>query len=112
MLVTAKTNKFPVRTGLSEKCVVLRVNDGSMEPEFDEGETFVLDPTVTSPQDRSFVVARLSDGTHVLRRFVAKRGKAFDLQAESEDWKTISSTPEQQIEIVGVVVEHHRRHFG
>ncbi len=113
MLISTKTKKIPLHTGLSDKAFLLRVIDKSMEPEFHEGETFVLDPTQYAfPQDRQFVVARLSDGSHVLRRYIVKRGKAFDLQAENGDFTTLSSTSERPIEIIGIVVEHHRRHFA
>lgn len=88
--------------------VALQVADQSMEPTFCQGERIFFDPA-RSPQESDFVIARLQSGEHVLRRYVGRRAGAFDLVAENPDYATLTVNHSRRAEIVGVVVEHHRR---
>jgi transcriptional regulator with XRE-family HTH domain len=94
---------------LNGHCVALRVEDDSMEPRFQKGEIFIIDPGL-SPQDSDYVVARLHDGTHVLRRFLVRPSGGYDLQAGKAKYRTLSVDPSNTIaDIIGVVVEHRQR---
>jgi SOS-response transcriptional repressor LexA len=86
----------------------MHVDDDSMEPTFRCGERIYLDPA-RSPQENDYVIARLESGDHLLRRYVVRRNGAFDLVAENPDFHTLTVNSTVRAEIIGVVVEHHRR---
>jgi SOS-response transcriptional repressor LexA len=88
--------------------VALQVNDDSMEPTFKSGELIIVDPS-SNPQENDCVVARLDSGEHILRHYKERRAGAFDLVAENPDFPTLTVNSAQRADIVGVVVEHHRR---
>lgn len=94
---------------LPEDCYAVTLADGSMEPTFYAGERVVISPSAI-PRDGDHVVAfDPRTRSYVFRRYVAKRDGAFDLVAERADYETISSTPKNRIEIMGVMEEHRRR---
>lgn len=95
---------------LSEDRIALRIEDDSMEPTFKVGELIFVDPSLVDPADNEFVVARIgAKKEHVLRSIRRKRGGAFDLVAENPDFKTWTANGDNPTEIIGTVVEHHRR---
>ena len=99
---------------LSPNCIALHVADNSMEPLFYEDEVIIICPLAHGvyPQDKSFVVAKIDKDQFVLRRYLVRRNNAFDLQAENEQFATLSSVAGGSVpEIVGVVVEHRKTHF-
>lgn len=95
---------------LSKDRIALRVEDDSMEPTFKPGELIFIDPAMREPVDNVIVVARIgSKKEHVLRCVRRKRGGAFDLVAENPGFSTWTANADNHAEIIGTVVEHHRR---
>ena len=88
----------------------------SMEPEFYEGDTIVVDPTL-SPLPGDFVVAQresqFTDGIESTFKKYRPRGvnengqDVFELVPLNPDYQTYRSDREH-LEIVGVMVEHRR----
>mgnify|MGYP001561535558 CR=1 FL=1 len=95
---------------ISPEAVALEVIDNSMEPTFRIGERIFICPADPGHlQEDDCVVARLDSGEHVLRHIVPRRSGAYDLVAENPDYRTLTVNAATHAEIVGVVVEHHRR---
>ena len=108
MLAARKATPVQADPGHSPRAVALRVQDSSMEPTFRVDELIIIDPAV-SPQANDAVAVRLASGEHALRLYVPRRNGAFDLVAENPDYATITVNNRTPVEIVGVVVEHHRK---
>jgi SOS-response transcriptional repressor LexA len=110
MAAIPKPKYVEVSSELTTDCYALRVNDDSMEPEFQIGELFFIDPGIL-PRMHDFVVAQLADGNHVLRRYIYRGDGVFDLQAENaRKYSTVTSSPSAPCTIKGVVIEHHKRY--
>ncbi len=89
--------------------IALQMNDDSMEPAFQKGETFIVYLGKVELNEGDYVVARVAKPKedHILRRYVIRRNGAYDLQAENPKHGTVSSG--KGTEILGVVIEHHKR---
>jgi SOS-response transcriptional repressor LexA len=85
----------------------LRVEDNSMMPTFNIGDVVIVDPSVT-PRDGDAVVARLEGGCMLLR-YYKRRRHGFELLADDPSWDAVPASVAKHAEIVGVMVEHHRR---
>lgn len=93
------------------KHIALRVNDTSMEPVFRQGDVFILEMG-REPRNGDVVIARWPDGTHTLRTYRTHRSgtQSFDLVPENADaFQTVTVNANNPAEIIGVVVEHHRK---
>lgn len=89
----------------------LRVKGRSMEPEFREGDTIVVDPELY-PNPGEFVVATNGKGEATFKKYrsrgVSDSGDdVFELVPVNRDFSTLYSNIEP-ISIIGVVVEHRR----
>lgn len=110
MAAIPKPKYVEASSEIAAECYALRVSDDSMEPEFQKGEMFFVDPNLY-PQMKDFVIAQLPDGNHVLRRYVYRGDGVFDLQAENaKKYSTVTSSPSAPCALKGVVVEHHKRY--
>lgn len=112
MQMLKKARFIPVDAdgGRASSRIALRVEDDSMEPTFKAGELIFVDPEMREPIDNEIVVARIgAKKEHVLRCVRRKRGGAFDLVAENPGFSTWTANKDNPTEIVGTVVEHHRR---
>ncbi len=87
----------------------LRVKGDSMEPEFKEGDTIVIDPAI-SPNPGEFVIAKNGDYEATFKKYREKANGSFELVPLNPDYPTIDSEL-QHITIIGTMVEHriHRR---
>ena len=89
------------------------IKDTSMATRFMPGEEVIIDPTVLpldNPDDPDFVLARVNDVQQFVFRLYRKRGPdAFDLVAFHKDCKTISSTPNDPVVLLGTMIEHRRK---
>lgn len=95
---------------MPDACVALRVEDNSMEDTFHTGELIYVE-LGASPQDKEYVIAKVGDGTHVLRRYIDRQNGVFDLQAENAAlFPTLTSNKASAAEVIGVVIEHHKRY--
>lgn len=90
----------------------LNVKGKSMEPEFKEGDTIVIDPDIF-PNPGDYVVAKNGSGEATFKKY-RSRGISddgtdiFELVPLNPDYATLSST-QTHIIIIGVVVEHRRK---
>lgn len=86
------------------------VEDHSMEPQFNPGDVVIMDGELT-PKPGDFVLAYLpSKKQVVLRKFGEVDGSLFQLLASNELWATITSKQDNEIQLLGVVMES--RHYG
>lgn len=106
------TEFIPTMGGHSADTFALRIRGESMAPEFKEGDIVVVDPEL-APQPEDFVVGKDAAGEATFKRY-HRRGVdpatgniRFDLVPLNAAYETLHST-EQQITIVGTMVEHHR----
>lgn len=85
---------------VSRRAFALRVEGDSMEPEFMNGSTIIVDPEVGFAPGR-FVVAKVN-GQATFKKLVSDGAVAY-LRPLNQIYKTIEVTPD--VEIVGVVVQ-------
>lgn len=99
---------------ISRKAKALVIRDDSMKPVFRPGDEIIIDPDA-EPKDADddepdYVLVRIAKtGEEVFRRYVARRGGAYDLVAENEDWDTVSISSRNPGEMLGVLVEHRKK---
>lgn len=98
---------------VSDKSFVLKIRGNSMEPDFKEGDTVVIDPNVT-PRPGSFVAARNGRQEATFKKYRPRSvdlvgNEIFELVPLNEDYPTMRSD-ETSITIIGTMVEH-RRYF-
>lgn len=89
------------------------IADMSMAERFIPGEEVVIDPKVTprdNHADPDFVLARIDKtGQFVFREYRQRGQEAFDLVGYHKDCKTVSSTPDDPVTVLGVMIEHRRK---
>lgn len=96
---------------LGRDAFALRVNGDSMMPEIRPGDVVIVDPGL-SPRPGEFVIARNGDGDATIKQYrprgVNDHGvEWFELAPLNPVFPTLRSD-KQDIEIIGVVVEHRR----
>lgn len=90
----------------------LRIRGKSMEPDFREGDSIIVDPELY-PKPGDYVVARNGKSEATFKKY-RSRGvnedgeEVFELVPLNEDFATLNSLHED-ILIIGVVVEHRRK---
>lgn len=96
---------------LSSSAFALRIKGDSMVPEFREGDTVIIDPSV-QPMPGDYVVAKNGQHDATFKKYrprgVNERGdQVFELVPLNEDYPSMRSdiTP---ITIIGTMVEHRR----
>jgi transcriptional regulator with XRE-family HTH domain len=107
-----KQSYVEVSKDISKRAVMLVVHDDSMEPEFRVGDEIIIDPEVLprdSDQYPDFVLVRVGDGEEIFRRYVGRRGGAYDLVAENPEWETYSVNSRHPGEVLGTMVEHRKK---
>ncbi|MCH9269656.1 LexA family protein [Pantoea ananatis] len=90
----------------------LLIRGKSMEPDFREGDSIIVDPDLC-PKPGDYVVAKNGSDEATFKKYrsrgVTEDGEgAFELVPLNEDFATLNSLYEK-IEIIGVVVEHRRK---
>ncbi|WP_210492801.1 LexA family protein [Pantoea ananatis] len=90
----------------------LLIRGKSMEPDFKEGDSIIVDPELY-PKPGDYVVAKNGSDEATFKKYrsrgVTEDGEdAFELVPLNEDFATLNSLHEN-IEIIGVVVEHRRK---
>lgn len=98
---------------VSDRSFVLKIRGNSMEPDFKEGDTVVIDPNVT-PRPGSFVAARNGREEATFKKYRPRSidmvgNEIFELVPLNEDYPIMRSD-ETPITIIGTMVEH-RRYF-
>lgn len=96
---------------LSANAFALRIKGDSMLPEFREGDTVIIDPTI-APSPGDFVVARNGEHEATFKKYrprgINEHGdQVFELVPLNEDYPSMRSdiTP---IVIIGTMIEHRR----
>ena len=94
---------------LSNKAFALKIKDDSMEPEFKEDDIVIIDPAI-KPTPGEFVVAMNGDSEVTFKKYRELRHDhhakiQFELIPLNPDYTTIS-TFNQQIKIIGTMIEH------
>ncbi|MDP3273419.1 LexA family transcriptional regulator [Limnobacter sp.] len=103
---------IPVEGRFSGRTFALKIRGESMFPEFKEGDVVVIDPSIT-PRPGDFVVAKNSTNEATFKKY-RPRGMndqfqmVFELHPINQDFPVMRSDIEQ-LEIIGVMVEHHRK---
>ena len=101
-----------VQAELGDHAFALKVRGDSMEPEFKEGDTIIIDPDV-KPSPGDYVVARNDDQEATFKKFrprgVNDQGiPVIELVPLNEDYPVLRSD-HSPIEIIGTLVEHRRQ---
>lgn len=94
---------------LSDKAFALQIKGDSMEPEFKEGDLVIVDPSI-KPTPGEFVVAMNGESEATFKKYRElgydeHERIQFELIPLNPDY-TIISTLNQQIRIIGTMVEH------
>lgn len=94
---------------LSDKAFALQIKGDSMEPEFKEGDLVIVDPSI-KPTPGEFVVAMNGESEATFKKYRElgydeHERMQFELIPLNPDY-TIISTLNQQIRIIGTMVEH------
>ncbi|EKZ6360731.1 TPA: S24 family peptidase [Klebsiella aerogenes] len=87
----------------------LRIKGDSMEPEFKEGDTVIIDPAVY-PHPGEFVVAKNGQHEATFKKYRSKADGGFELVPLNQDYPTLDSA-KHKVTIIGTMIEHriHRR---
>ncbi len=105
------TETLPVDAYIGIRAFALRVNGDSMMPEIQQGDVVIVDPDM-SPRPGDFVVARNGIGEATIKQYrprgVNERGQEwFELVPLNNVYAPMRSDM-QEIDIIGVVVEHRK----
>ena len=97
----------------SASTFVLTIRGNSMEPDFKDGDSVIIDPTV-KPRPGSFVAAKNGREEATFKKYRPRSidvlgNEIFELVPLNDDYPTMRSN-EMTIEIIGTMVEH-RRYF-
>jgi SOS-response transcriptional repressor LexA len=100
-----------VQADLGSHAFALKVRGNSMEPEFKEGDTIIVDPDL-KPSPGDFVVARNADQEATFKKYRPRGQNAqgvdvIELVPLNEDYPILRSDV-SPIEIIGTLVEHRR----
>lgn len=87
----------------------LRIKGDSMEPEFREGDTVIIDPAVY-PNPGEFVVAKNGSLEATFKKYRSKADGGFELVPLNPDYPILDSAV-NKVTIIGTMIEHriHRR---
>lgn len=96
-----------------QHCFAVLVADESMEPEFREGDTCVVDPNV-DPSDGDRVIVGFPNNVALLRAYHSRgRDKdgcvVFDLTTPNPNYSTVTVNSQSGGQLSGVVIEHRRK---
>jgi len=101
---------IPVNLDLSANSFALRINDGSMSPDFREGDIIIVEPSI-EPQPGDYVVAKSGDEAifrkHRPRSLNERGEQVFELVPINEDYPPLRSDI-AAIKVIGTMVEHRR----
>lgn len=100
-----------VQADLGSNTFALKVHGNSMEPEFKEGDTIIIDPDI-KPSPGDYVVARNEDQEATFKKYRPRGLNAqgidiIELVPLNEDYPILRSDV-SPIEIIGTLVEHRR----
>ena len=96
---------------LSINAFALRIKGDSMMPEFREGDTVIIDPSI-APLPGDYVVAKNGDNEATFKKYrprgINERGdQVFELVPLNDDYPSMRSDL-SHIQIIGTMVEHRR----
>lgn len=92
----------------SECLFAVRVEDTSMQPDFWVDDLVVVDAQL-SPKPSNYVLVYLIGKKQcVLRKYGETNECLFQLLASNELWATVSVKQKDEVELIGVVIEHRR----
>lgn len=108
-----KVAYIDVGQDISKNAKALTIRDDSMAPVFMPGDDIIVDPGL-QPKDADhepdYVLVRvIKTGEEIFRRYVPRRGGAYDLAAENPDWDTVSISARNPGEMLGVLAEHRKK---
>lgn len=89
------------------------IQDMSMAPLFWPGDEVIIDRKVLPEDNRAdpdFVLARVNkSASFIFREYRARGPEAFDLVGYHRDCRTISSTSDDPVVLIGTMIEHRRK---
>lgn len=93
---------------ISDQTFALEIEGDSMEPEFHEGDTVIIDPKVTArPGD--FVVAKLESSEEAtFKKYRPRSENLIELVPLNGDWPVLVIDPDHPGTIIGTMIEHRR----
>ncbi|MDR5611249.1 MULTISPECIES: S24 family peptidase [unclassified Arsenophonus] len=93
----------------SELIFALKIKGDSMEPEFKEGDTIIIDSSI-GPHPGEFVIAKNGEHEVTFKKYREKNNGGFELVPLNPDYSILDSDT-HNISIIGTMVEHriHRR---
>lgn len=92
----------------SECLFAVRIEDTSMQPDFCVGDLVVIDAHL-SPKPGDYVLVYLMGKKQgVLRKYCEANECLFQLLPSNELWATVNVEQKDEVELIGVVIEHRR----
>lgn len=91
----------------SEGIYATHIDDSSMQPEYAEGDMIVVDAQ-RNPHPGDHVLAFIKQKNVVLCRRYAETEDGFQLIANNDLWANLTIRTEDEVDVIGVVVEHRR----
>lgn len=92
----------------SEDLFAIRIEDTSMQPNFCVGDLVVIDGQL-SPKPGDYVLVYLiAKKQCVLRKYGEASACLFQLLASNELWATVNVKQLDEVNVIGVVIEHRR----
>lgn len=103
----------PAPSEVGQRAFALKVEGNSMEPDFQPGDTIIVDPE-RAPRPGDLVVARIdAHNAATFKRYRVKAAAKGRMQVElvplNPDWPTLSIDERNGGRLVGVVTDHIRR---
>lgn len=93
---------------VSDQVFALEIDGSSMEPEFHDGDTVIIDPGV-APRPGDYVVAKLqADDEATFKKYRPRGVGVIELVPLNEDWPTLKIDESSPGTIVGTMIEHRR----
>jgi SOS-response transcriptional repressor LexA len=89
----------------ADECFGVRVTGISMEPEFKDGDTVIVD-TLKEPKHNDFVIANI-DGQPTLKQLVIEEGRLF-LRALNPAWTPTLIPIKKETQIAGIILAKTR----
>lgn len=95
----------------SKVLFAMRVEDSSMQPEFEAGELMVIDGS-RAPNPGDYVLVHLlAKNQVVLRKYSEAGGCLFQLIPSNDLWAVITIKEQEEAKCLGVAVEYRKYHF-
>lgn len=93
---------------VSDQVFALEIEGTSMEPEFRQGDTVVIDPRI-SPRPGDFVVAKIQgEDEATFKKYRPRESGVIELVPLNNDWPILTIDEKNPGTIIGPMIEHRR----